>query len=117
MSNYSNSLLDSIFNPDENSDNQIIVESPQVINLLNQSKLNWNVDKIKLLTPDNDESGFYATQRSDIKQCFATFTDQYEIFQNIELAKLVSELSNHFGFEMHTGGMFNGGKKVYLQLK
>lgn len=125
---YTNSLLDSIFNQPENTNGSIIIpvsgdmvqikdNSQTIDGLLTKSRLNWQVDKIPLITPEGTPSGFYATQRSDTKECFATFTDQYEIFQNKELANLVIELSNHFGFNIHTGGSFNGGKKVYIQLE
>lgn len=123
---FTNSLLDSIFSTEENNsriivpaigDQIAVTNSPDIDAILTKSRLNWTVDKVKLITPNGQESGFYATQRSDTGKCFATFTDQYEIFQNSELALLVSELSNHFGFNVHTGGMFNGGQKVYIQLE
>lgn len=119
------SLLNSLFSENFEDAKRIIVtpagmvEQPagNVEEVLTKARLNWSVEKVPLLTPEGKESGFYATRRSDTSECFATFTNQYEIFQNAELAKLVMVLSDQFGFKFKGGGSFDGGRKVYIQLE
>jgi hypothetical protein len=46
-----------------------------------------------------------------------THKEGYQPFQNHELLDLLTKISNHTGLELHRGGMFGEGRKVFIQLK
>ncbi len=66
--------------------------------------------------PSGNPTGFYGIVREDNSKVFATCKDGYVPFQNSELAELLIRISEKTGYEIHSGGLFNGGGKVYLQL-
>ena len=88
----------------------------QIVSLLEQFNLLWNVSKINLLTPDGEETRFFGTQRDDTKKVFNCFTDSYKVLQNWELAEMITEVAGEFDMQVARGGMFNDGAKVYLQI-
>lgn len=90
--------------------------SERVAALLDQFGLRWNVSKQPLLLPSGDETGFYGIVREDTQKTFATCKEGYVPFQNSELAELLFRISEKTGFTIHSGGEFNGGGKVYIQL-
>jgi len=47
---------------------------------------------------------------------FQTCKDSYSPFQNSELAELLIKIADKGGYEIHKGGYFKGGAKVYVQL-
>ena len=87
-----------------------------VATLLDRYGLRWEVSKQELLLPSGDPTGFYGIVREDNNKVFATCKDGYVPFQNSELAELLIRISEKTGYSIHSGGMFNGGGKVYLQL-
>jgi phage/plasmid-like protein (TIGR03299 family) len=87
-----------------------------VADLLERYGLRWEVSKQELLLPSGDPTGFYGIVREDNSKVFATCKDGYVPFQNSELAELLIRISEKTGYEIHSGGLFNGGGKVYLQL-
>jgi hypothetical protein len=97
--------------------------------LLHKFNLDWNVEKfpLKFETPIVEpitninfspmhDSGFYGVVRTDNNDCFGAFTDQYETFQNSELAELVLEIADAIGQPISNGAEFKGGRKVMLQV-
>lgn len=102
---FANELLDNLFD-NANLANEI----------LDQFGLNWTVSKQKLMLPNGNESGFFGIVRDDNQQTFTTCKDGYVPFQNTELAELLIRISEQTGYEIHSGGKFNGGGKVYIQL-
>ena len=92
------------------------VQTDSVNELLDKYKLNWNVSKKPLMLPDNTPTAFFGVVRSDNNACFSTCKDSYFPFQNTELAELVYRIGEKTGYEIHNGGMFNGGAKIFLQL-
>ena len=97
--------------------------------LLHKFKLDWSVQKYPLqfstpnphgaessLITSKHDSGFYGIVRTDNNDCFGAFTDQYETFQNLELAELVLQISDAIGQPISNGAEFKGGRKVMLQV-
>ena len=105
------------------------VNPTQAEELLHTFNLNWDVKKIplqfetpSLLTPEDSrlnkvhDSGFFGVVRTDNNDCFGAFTDQYETFQNSELAELVLKVADVIGKPVSNGMEFKGGRKVMLQV-
>lgn len=113
QNNFADSILANAFNGLKLQDPS---NSQQVSEMLDKFGLRWNVSKQPLNLPDGTETPFYAVVREDNKQCFTTCKDGYVPYQNSELAELLLRISEKTGFDIHSGGMFNGGGKVYLQL-
>lgn len=92
----------------------------QIQQILERSKLNWNVSKSPLFVKIGEEyqpTPFVATTRDDTGEAFATFKgESYEVFQNQQLAELVYRISSRENLTVHNGGMFKGGGQVYIQL-
>ena len=93
-----------------------MVVAQKTAQLLDKFDLNWVVEKQELLLPSGKQSGLYGIVRKDTDHCFTSASEQYEIFQNAELAELVQAVGHQFGIDAERGGMFNNGGKVYLQL-
>lgn len=91
-------------------------KSEEVAALLDKFNLRWTVSKQPLSLPNGIESPFLAVVRDDNNEVFTTCKDGYTPFQNSELGELLIRISEKTGYEIHSGGMFNGGGKVYLQL-
>lgn len=102
---FANDVLNNIFS-NENLANEI----------LDQFGLNWKVSKQALFLPNGKETGFFGIVRDDNEQTFTTCKEGYMPFQNSELAELLIRISEKTGYEIHSGGKFNGGGKVYIQL-
>ena len=102
------------------------VNPTQAEQLLHKFNLNWSVEKLPLnfnvpsVISPNDlksvDSGFYGVVRTDNNDCFGAFTDQYETFQNSELAELVLKVADVIGKPISRGIEFKGGRKVMLQV-
>ena len=92
------------------------INSDAVATLLDKYGLRWNVSKQPLLLPSGSDTGFFGIVREDTQTTFATCKDGYVPYQNSELAELLHRISEKTGYEIHSGGMFNNGGKVYLQL-
>jgi phage/plasmid-like protein (TIGR03299 family) len=84
--------------------------------MLDRFGLRWSVSKQPLLLQDGTITKFSAIVRDDNKDVFTTCKDGYVPYQNSELAELLLRISEKTGYEIHSGGEFNGGGKVYLQL-
>lgn len=111
--NFADSILNSAFSGlnISNSDNM-----DKVAEMLDKYKLRWDVAKEKLLLPDGTDSELYGVVRQDIRKTFASCKEGYEPFQNSELAELLLKICDEKGYTIHSGGMFNGGGKVFLQI-
>ena len=55
--------------------------------------------------------------REDNNDPLGIHTDGYDPYQNEELMDLLLKVSDQTGLQFHSGGSFDGGRKVYLQLK
>ena len=86
--------------------------------MLIQSGLNWNVrtEQVQtssgILIPDR-----IALVREDTERVLGIHTEAYVPYQNEDLMELLFKISQQTGMELHTGGTFKGGEKVWFQLK
>lgn len=86
--------------------------------MLIQSGLNWNVrtEQVQtssgILIPDR-----IALVREDTERVLGIHTEAYVPYQNEDLLELLFKISQQTGMELHTGGTFKGGEKVWFQLK
>lgn len=112
MNTFADSILSNLFNEVSNPENAWGVQE-----ILEKFGLNWKVDKQPLCLPDGNVTDFFGVVRTDNNKCFTTCKEGYMPFQNSELAELLIRLSDKTGYNIHNGGMFNGGGKVYLQLE
>ena len=87
-----------------------------VSEMLDRFGLRWSVSKQPLMLPDGTETPYMAVVRDDNNAVFTTCKEGYTPYQNSELAELLVRISDKTGYEIHSGGMFNGGGKVYIQL-
>lgn len=111
--NFANDILSNIFSGTETANNY---NPDAVAELLEKFGLKWTVSKQPLLLPDGTPTDFFGIVRDDTKKTFSTCKDSYVPFQNSELAELLIRIADRTGYEIHSGGKFNGGGKVYLQL-
>lgn len=88
----------------------------KVAELLDRYGLRWNVSKQPLLLPNGTETPFMAVVRDDNDLALTTCKGGFVPYQNSELAELLIRISEKTGYDIHSGGEFNGGGKVYLQL-
>jgi phage/plasmid-like protein (TIGR03299 family) len=93
------------------------IQNDKVNELLDKFGLNWEVEKTPLILPNGSETPYFALVRSDNGQCLNSVKDSYVPFQNSELADLVIKIADKGGYNIHSGGKFNGGQKLYLQLE
>lgn len=94
-----------------------ITNADAVNTLLDKFGLNWTVSKQPLFLPNGNETDYFGVQRDDTGTIFTTCKDEYTIFQNTELAEMLIRISEKTGYEIHKGGMFDKGGKVYVQIK
>lgn len=109
---FADSILNNAFLGVNNAEN-----ADSVNELLDSFKLNWTVSKQPLLLPSGQKTNFFGIVRDDTKYTFATCKEGFEAFQNSELAEMLIRLSEKTGYDIHNGGQFNYGGKVYMQLK
>jgi len=107
------SILNQAFNSLKLTD---LSNAEAVASLLDRFGLRWEVSKQPLLLPSGQETGFYGIVRNDNQHTFTTAKEGYVPYQNSELAELLIRISEKTGYDIHSGGMFNGGGKVYIQL-
>lgn len=111
--NFADNLINTAFTGLEVKDT---FNADAVATLLDKYGLRWTVSKQDLLLPSGQPSGYYGIVHNDTQRTFATCKDGYVPYQNSELAELLIRISDKTGYEIHSGGAFNGGGKVYLQL-
>lgn len=113
MNNFANDILAQTFNGLQLSDP---ANAERVATMLDRFGLRWSVSKQDLLLSDGSITSFKAIVRDDNRHVFATCKDGYVPYQNSELAELLIRISDKTGYDIHSGGEFNGGGKVYIQL-
>ena len=113
MNNFANDILAQTFNGLQLSDP---ANAERVATMLDRFGLRWSVSKQDLLLADGTITPYKAVVRDDNKEVFTTCKDGYVPYQNSELAELLIRISDKTGYDIHSGGEFNGGGKVYIQL-
>jgi hypothetical protein len=90
----------------------------QVKTLLDKTNLNWSVRQENIQTT----SGIIvpnkkAIVRDDNNMIVGLHSDGYVPYQNHELMDLLHQVSGRTGLEVHKGGEFKNGGRIYVQLK
>lgn len=85
--------------------------------ILQQTGLDWNVRIEKTFTESGIELDRIGLVREDTNQILGVHSNGYVPYQNDQLVELLQRVSSLTGLEIHKGGNFGGGKKVYIQLK
>lgn len=111
--NYAETLIGNAFSGIQVNDQ---ANAEQVAEMLDRFGLRWTVSKQELLLPNGTPTGFYGVVKDSDDTVFTTCKEGYVPYQNSELAELLIRISEKTGYDIHSGGEFNGGGKVYIQL-
>lgn len=85
---------------------------------LKETNLNWRVNSEPIQTESGlIINGYNALIREDTNDVLSVRTDSYFPYQNQELMELLFQVSNQTGLQVHKGGFFGKGEKVFIQLK
>ena len=80
--------------------------------------LDWSVRTEGLVTTSGLETDKIAVIRNDTNKIIGTHGSDYFPYQNSEMWELLNRLVETDGeLTIHKGGIFNDGRKVYIQLK
>lgn len=85
--------------------------------LLETSNLNWTVNKEALTSADGKSTESFGIFRNDNDQWLGTVGNRYVAMQNYELAETIIQASEGLDLDTKVGGLFGGGKKVFLQVQ
>lgn len=95
-----------------------IVENNRVNQFLDRTGLNWKVRTEGLQTSSGiiipDKIGIV---REDDSTILGIHSNGYLPYQNDQMMELLFKVSQQTGLDVHKGGSFGGGRKVYVQLK
>lgn len=89
----------------------------KTFDLLEANGLNWTVTKEELLTNDGKSTESFGIFRSDNDQWLGTVGNRYAPMQNFELAETIIQASDGLNLPTKNGGVFGGGKKVFIQVE
>ena len=95
-----------------------MVQTNRIQDVLNETNLNWTVREESLTT----QSGIIipkqkAIVREDTNKVLSIHGEGYYPYQNHQLIELLDKVSQQSGLEIHRGGLFGDGQKVFIQLK
>ena len=97
---------------------KLIIMNEQVKTLLDKTNLNWTVRQEDLQTTSGiSVPNKKAIVREDTNTIVGVHSDGYQPYQNYELMDLLHQVSGRTGLEVHRGGDFKGGGRIYVQLK
>lgn len=85
--------------------------------ILQQTGLDWNVRIEKTFTESGIELDRIGLVREDTNDILGVHSNGYVPYQNDQLVDLLQRVSSLTGLEIHKGGEFGGGRKVFIQLK
>jgi hypothetical protein len=87
----------------------------KVFELLDQTGLNWTVNKDELISKDGYKTESFGIFRNDSKLWLGTVGDRYTPLQNFEMAEILVNATEGIGLNISRGGMLYNGAKIYLQ--
>lgn len=94
------------------------IKDQNVKSILESSKLNWSTRTEQLQTVSGIEiPDSIAIIRNDTNKVLSVRGEGYQPYQNEEMAELLYRVSNKTGLQVHRGGFFGEGEKVFVQLK
>jgi len=86
----------------------------KVFELLENTGLNWTVNKNQLFDAQGKETFSYGIFKKD-QEWLGTVGPKYVPLQNWELATILIEATKNIDLEITKGGTLQNGKKIYLQ--
>ena len=99
------------------NENEVSIETGNnVLDVLEQTGLNWTVRKEDLVSTSGLITPNSGVFRNDNNEWLGTVSKKYTPYQNGELVKTIVDASNHIGLYVESGGILNKGKKVFVQL-
>lgn len=100
--------MESIFTTERNEN---------LVQILNQTDLNWEVRKERNQTASGILLDTYSTIRSDKNIVLGDkMGKDYQPYQNYDFIELLEKVSMKTGLPLHKGGHFDDGSKIYIQL-
>lgn len=87
----------------------------QTFDLLENTGLNWTVNKLPLVGPDGQKTDSYGIFRNDSGGWLGTVGPRYTPMQNSDLAETIIDACEGVGIEAKRGGSLRGGQRVYIQ--
>tara|TARA_R110000744_G_scaffold116898_1_gene218477 strand:- start:1426 stop:2301 length:876 start_codon:yes stop_codon:yes gene_type:complete len=87
----------------------------KVFQVLQETGLNWSVNKEALISNDGKATESFGIFRNDNNQWLGTVGNRYEPYQNAKLVTNMVDIASEVGLNIDRGGMLASGKKVYLQ--
>jgi phage/plasmid-like protein (TIGR03299 family) len=97
---------------------KLFIMNAHVKTLLDKTNLNWTVRQEDLQTISGiSVPNKKAIVREDNNTIVGVHSDGYQPYQNHELMDLLHQVSGRTGLEIHRGGDFKGGGRIYVQLK
>ena len=87
----------------------------KTFNVLQDTGLNWSVEKKPLFSAEGLETQSYGIFRSDNDKWLGTAGERYTPYQNAQLVERMVELTDVAGIPINHGGELQGGKKIFLQ--
>jgi hypothetical protein len=85
--------------------------------ILDKTDLNWNVRTETTQTESGIILPNIALVREDTSEILGVHSTNYVPYQNTQMVELLDRVSQYTGLDIHKGGHFGGGKKVFIQLK
>lgn len=89
--------------------------SEQILDLLEQTGLNWEVSMEALQATDGTPTSAYGIFKKRSRGYLGAVTQKYTPYQNWQLAEALVKASEQVGLQFSRGGELHGGRKVYLQ--
>ena len=87
----------------------------KTFDLLEQTGLNWTVNKKELFSGDGFPTESFGIFRNDTNKWLGTVGNKYAPMQNFELAETIIQATENIGLVCKKGGSLSGGGKIYLQ--
>ena len=86
--------------------------------MLTDLGLNWEVSKEPIQTVSGIQiPEKIAIMRTDTEKVLGIHGTNYDPYQNHELMELLYQIGGRTGLQVHTGGLFKEGAKIWFQLK
>ena len=101
----------------QNTNPMSMQTADKVIDILEQTGLNWKVRKEDLVSTQGFETPSAGIFRSDTNQWLGTVSKKYTPYQKHELVTTIVEAGEHLGLSIAKGGLLGGGKRVYVQME
>jgi phage/plasmid-like protein (TIGR03299 family) len=87
----------------------------KTFDLLNATGLNWTVNKEELVSRDGKSTESFGIFKNGTGQWLGTVGNQYQPFQNSDLAETIIVATEGAGLQTTRGGQLCDNRKVYLQ--